>query len=132
MSGRTAGSNGQRAAARRPAPSARSGGRRVSPGLVFLLVAVIGSVIYMAYVITVRDNSQIPLMASGAVVLSIVFIALAAYSFRALLRAGVEGRSGRAVLIALVGGGAAMAAALGIAGAIILFQIAAGPAAVPS
>ena len=45
---------------------ARGGGRRVSPGFVFLLVAVIGSVAYMAYVITVRDNSQIPLMASGA------------------------------------------------------------------
>jgi hypothetical protein len=132
MSGRTAGSNGQHAAARRPETPAQGGGRRVSPGLVFLAVAVVGSVVYMAYVITVRDNSQIPLMASGAVVLSIVFMALAAFSFRALLRAGVEGRGGRAVLLAFVGGGAAMAAALGIAGAIILFQIAAGPPAVAS
>ena len=110
----------------RPEP-ARGGGRRVSPGFVFLLVAVIGSIAYMAYVITVRDNSQIPLMASGAVVLSIVFFALALYSLRAIWRAGGEGHGGRALLIALVGGGAAMAAALGLAGAIILFQIASGP-----
>ena len=104
-----------------------SGGRRISPGVIFLVVAIVGSIAYMAYTVTVRDTSQIPLLASGAIVLAVVFAALAAYSLRATLRAGQDGRDGRAVLVALVGGGAAMAAAGFAAGAIILFQVASGP-----
>lgn len=102
-------------------------GPRISPGVVFLAVAIIGSVAYMAYTVTVRDASQIPLLASGAVVLAIVFGALAAYSLRATWLAGEEGRGRRALLIALVGGGAAMAAAGFVAAAIILFQVSSGP-----
>ena len=101
--------------------------RRVSPGVIFLAIALIGSVAYVAYAITVRDASQIPLLASGAVVLAIVFGALAAYCLRETWRAGLEDRGGRAVLIALVGGGAAIAAAGCMAGAIILFLLAGGP-----
>jgi|SRR6187200_2703385 len=132
MSGRTT-----QSAARRPAPPARKGsggakgragsGRRVSPGVIFLVVAIVGSLVYMAYTVTVRDTAQIPLLASGAIVLAIVFAALAAYSLRAVLRAGQDGRDRRALLVALVGGGAAMAAAGFAAGAIILFQVASGP-----
>jgi hypothetical protein len=132
MSGRTT-----QSAARRPASPGRKGsggangragsGRRVSPGVIFLVVAIVGSLVYMAYTVTVRDTAQIPLLASGAVVLAIVFAALAAYSLRAVLRAGQDGRDGRALLVALVGGGAAMAAAGFAAGAIILFQVASGP-----
>jgi ABC-type arginine transport system permease subunit len=90
-------------------------------------VAIVGSIAYMVYTVTVRDTSQIPLLASGAVVLSVVFGALAAYSLRATLRAGQTGQDGRAILAALVGGGAAMAAAGFAAGAVILFQVASGP-----
>ena len=123
-----------RSASRRPAPARRTGSapagtagtRRISPGLIFLIVAVVGSIAYMAYTVTVRDTSQIPLLASGAVVLAVVFAALAAYCLRAILRAGKEGGGGRVVLVALVGGGAAMAAAGFAAGAIILFQVASG------
>jgi hypothetical protein len=124
----------QRSADRRPARSARGGSattrtsapRRLSPGVVFLAVAIVGSIIYMAYTVSVRDTSQIPLLASGAVVLAVVFGALAAYSLRATWRAGMDGRGGRAMLVALVGGGAAIAAAGFAAGAIILFQVASG------
>ena len=131
MSGRST-----RSAGRRAAPSGRQGSsptrprsgiRRISPGVIFLAVAIVGSIVYMAYTVTVRDTSQIPLLASGAVVLAVVFGALAAYSLRATLRAGQNGQDGRAVLLALVGGGAAMAAAGFAAGAIILFQVARGP-----
>jgi hypothetical protein len=120
-------SRSARPAARRP-DRRRSSGRRISPGLVFLAVALIGSVVYFGYAITVRDASQIPLLASGAVVLALVFGALAVYSLRATWRAGNEGRGGRAMLIALVGGGAAIAAAASLAGALILFQLSSGPA----
>ena len=50
-----------------------SGGRRISPGVIFLVVAIVGSIAYMAYTVTVRDTSQIPLLASGAIVLAVVF-----------------------------------------------------------
>jgi hypothetical protein len=90
------------------------------------VLAIVGSIIYMAYTVTVRDTSQIPLLASGAVVLAIVFAALAAYSLRAIWRAGREERGGRVLLVALVGGAAAFAAAGFAAGAIILFQVASG------
>jgi cation transport ATPase len=124
-----------RSADRRPARSGRSAaapargraGRRISPGFIFLVVAIVGSIVYMAYTVTVRDTSQIPLLASGAIVLAVVFGALAAYSLRATWRAGQEERGGWALLVALVGGGAAIAAAGFAAGAIILFQVASGP-----
>ena len=87
------------------------GDGRCHRGLIFLAIAIVGSIV-MVFVISVRDSSQIPLMASGAVVLAIVFGALAVYSLRAVLRAGLEiGQGGRAVLIAFVGGIAAIAAA---------------------
>jgi hypothetical protein len=105
----------------------RTGGRRVSPGFIFLLLAIVGSIAYMAYTVTVRDASQIPLLASGAVVLAIVFAAGAVYTLRATLRAGTDDRGGRAVMLGLVGGLAAMIAAGFAAGAIILFQVASGP-----
>ena len=106
-----------------PGPPTR--GRSLpSPGLIFLVIAIIGSILYMVFVISVRDSSQIPLMASGAVVLAIVFAALAIYSLRTVLRAGFEPNAGgRAMLVAVVGGVAAIAAAGFVAGAIILFQI---------
>jgi hypothetical protein len=95
-------------------------GRRISPGVVFLAIALVGSVAYLAYVVTVRDASQIPLLASGAVVLGISFLALALYSLQAAWRAGMEDRGRRALLLGLLGGIAGMATA----GAFILFQLA--------
>jgi hypothetical protein len=120
MSGRRAGV----APARQAAPPPSKKRRRISPGLVFLGIAVIGSVAFMGYAITVREASQIPLLAAGAVVLGIAFAALALYCLSAVLRAGRDGRGGRAILIALVGGGAAIATAACFSGAIILFQLA--------
>ena len=60
--------------------------RSISPGLVFLAVALIGSVLFALYAVTVRDASQIPLLAAGSAVLGIVFIALAIYALRSIWR----------------------------------------------
>ena len=99
-------------------------GRRISPGAVFLVVAVIGSVAFMAYFFTVREATQIPLLASGAVVLAIVFAALAAYCLRTVWRASTQGAgAGRLMVTAIVGGIAAIAAAGFAAGSIILIQV---------
>jgi hypothetical protein len=102
-------------------------GRRISPVVVFLAIALIGSVAYVVYAITVRDASQIPLLASGAVVLAIAFGALAGFCVREAWRAGIDRRDGRALLLGLVGGVAAIAAAGCLAGAIVLFGLASGP-----
>lgn len=107
----------------RPGPSRR----RVSPGAVMLAIALGGSVAFALFTITVRDASQIPLLASGAAVLGIAFCALAAYSARATWHAGIAGRNQRAIILALAGGMAAIVGAGCLAGAIILFMLAQSP-----
>ena len=106
-----------------PVPSPEPAGRRVSPGVVILAVALIGSLAYLVYAITVRDPSQIPLLASGAVVLGLVFASLAVYALRATWRAGTRGRDARAVALGLLGGVAAMIAAGCFALAVIGFLL---------
>jgi hypothetical protein len=93
---------------------------------VFLAIALVGSIAYVLFAITVRDTSQIPLLASGAVILAIAFGALALYCLRSTWRAGVRGRSGQAFGVALVGGLAAIASAIAASGAIILFMLSSG------
>jgi hypothetical protein len=102
----------------------RRAGFRLTPGIVFLAVAVIGSVAFGLYTITVRDASQIPLLAAGAAACGIAFLALAAYALRATWRAGVDGRTGRAFGLAIGGGIAAVIGFSFVAGAIILFLLA--------
>ena len=114
----------------RPEPGrSSSGSRGISPGLVILAIALIGSVAYVLFAITVRDPSQIPLLTSGAVVLGIVFTALAIYGGRATWRAGLEARDGRAIAFGLLGGIAAIIAAGCFAGAIVLFLTSSTPVA---
>jgi FtsH-binding integral membrane protein len=108
-------------------PRARPTGRRLSPGAIMLAIALVGSLAYALYALTNRDAS-IPLLASGAVVLGIVFGALAAYCLRSLWQAGLDGRDGRAIALGVVGGIAAMVAAGCAAAAIILFQLISPPA----
>jgi hypothetical protein len=103
----------------RPARS----GRTVSPGAVLLAIALGGSVVFALYTLTVREASQIPLLASGSAVLGIAFIAVAVYAARSAWRAGLDRRSGRAMALALSGGISAMIGAGGLAGAIILFML---------
>src|ERR1700675_2787280 len=111
--------------ARRPPQASRRTGFQppnVTPGLIILAVALIGSAIFALYTITVRDASQIPLLAAGAVALGIVFIALAVYAVRATWNAGVAGRNGKALGLAVAGGLAAIIGSGCLAGAIILFM----------
>ena len=91
-------------------------------------IALIGSVIFGIYAVTVRDSSQIPLLAAGSAVMGVVFIALAVYTLRIVWRAGIEGRDGRA-LLAAVGGGVAFIIGAGfMAAAIILLLLSQPPA----
>jgi hypothetical protein len=125
-------SNGVRygAQARRAAPAPEAGPHigpfPITPTGVLLLVALIGSIAYFLYALTVREATQIPLLAAGLVVLGIVFIAIAVVGLRATWRSSVGGRDGRALAHAVVGGFACLAAAGCFAGAIILGMVSRG------
>jgi hypothetical protein len=95
-------------------------------GVVFVF-ALIGSVAYLFYAFTVRDASQIPLLASGAAVLGFVFGAFSIIGLVATWRSSVHGRDGRAFGHALVGGISALVAAGCFAAAIILGILASSP-----
>ena len=129
--GRSDGGSGSRNGTNtRNGASPRAGaGRRLTPGVLFLVIALVGSAAFVLYAITVRDASQIPLLAAGSAVLGIVFIALAAYGLRLTWRAGTDGRSGQAIGLALGGGIAAIIGAGCLAGAIILFLLSQAPPA---
>jgi FtsH-binding integral membrane protein len=99
----------------------------VTPTGILLLVALIGSVGYLLYAITVREATQIPMLAAGAVVLGIVFVAVAVAGLVATWRSSVSGRDGRALAHALVGGVACLAAAGCFAAAIILGLVSGKP-----
>jgi hypothetical protein len=111
------------AATARETPGRHLGPIPITTTAVLIAVALIGSLAYLVYALTVRDASQIPLLASGAVVLGIVFAAIAIVGARATWRSSVQGRDARAFGHAIVGGLAALAAAGSFAAAIILFLL---------
>jgi hypothetical protein len=94
---------------------------------ILVVIALLGSLAYLGYAVTVRDASQIPLLASGAVVLGLVFVAVAVVGARAAWRSSIRGRDGRAFAHALVGGIASLVAAACFAGAFILATLSQTP-----
>lgn len=110
----------------RPPESPHLGPIPVTATGVLIVVALVLSLGYLAFAITVRDASQIPLLASGLVVLGIVFIAISAVGGRAAWRSSVRGSDARAFGHALVGGIASLIAAGCIALAVILFLVKGG------
>lgn len=97
---------------RRPPPAPPNGPRIgplvITPMRVVLVLALVGSLAFVAFALTVRETTQLPLLSSGAAVLGIAFMALAVSGFLGIRQAGYEGRDRRAVLLALLGGFAAI------------------------
>ena len=124
MSDRRRGPNRAQAAIdARPVEGARLGPIPITATGVLIAIALVLSLVYLGFTITVRETSQIPLLASGLAVLGIVFIAIAAVGGRAVWRSSVRGSDARAFGHALVGGLASLAAAGCIAGAVILILV---------
>jgi hypothetical protein len=96
---------------------------RVTPVRVTLLIALLGGGGFLAWSVLVRDQLQVPLMATGLAICGLVFTAIALLSVAAVVRAGREGRDGAAVLTALVGGLVSVAALMSLAGAVIMSLI---------
>jgi hypothetical protein len=93
---------------------------RITATRIVLLVAVAGSVGYLVYALTVRDATQIPMLASGAAVLGIVFAALALAGAVETVRAAKADRPGRSVAAAIFGGVAGIVACGCFAAAAVL------------
>jgi len=93
---------------------------RITPIRLSIGIALVGSLALVAYAFVKRDTSQIPLLTTAATILGIVLIVLAFSGAAATYRAARDGQAGRAVLLALGGGLAAIAAAGALAAATIL------------
>ncbi len=96
---------------------------RITPVRVMLLIALLGGIGFLAWSVLIRDQLQVPLMATGLAICGLVFGAIALLSVVAVVRAGREGRDGSAVLTALVGGLFSVAALMSLAGAVIMSLI---------
>jgi hypothetical protein len=103
----------------RPGPGIDLGPVRLTPTLTVLIIALVGSLAYIAFALTVRDASQIPMLASGAAILGIVFVGLAVSGAIKTYEAGMDGRGGRAFGLAIGGGIAAIIGFLCFAVAIV-------------
>jgi drug/metabolite transporter (DMT)-like permease len=93
---------------------------RLGPIQIAIAVALVGSAGLVIYAFLKRDSSQIPLLATAAAIFGIVLVVLALSGAAATYRAAREGRAGRAMVLALAGGVAAIAAAAALAFATIL------------
>lgn len=111
--------NGDGGRGPRPSRGVHIGPLRITATLVMVAVAIVGSLAFLAYALTVREASQIPLLAAGLAVLGIVFGALAVSGLIATYRAGADGRSMRAMGLAIMGGVASIISLLCFAGAIL-------------
>jgi len=122
MSGRS--TNGHRPAApaaRRREP--RIGPVGISPLRVMLFIALLGGLAFLAYAVLVRDQLQVPLMASGFAVVGLVFAAMAVLAVVSVIRAGRDGRDGTAVMASVFGGLLAAAALMSLAAAVVMSLI---------
>jgi hypothetical protein len=101
----------------------------ITPVRVVLAIALIGGLAFLAYSLLVRDQLQVPLMASGFAVIGLVLGAMAVLAVVGVVRAGRAGRDGTAVATALFGGLLAAAALMALAGAAIMSMIWTGTSA---
>ncbi len=119
--------NRQSAAPAAPAPARRRGPHLgpigITPVRVILLVALVGGMAFLAYSLLVRDQLQVPLMASGFAVIGLVFGAMAVLALVSVVRSGRAGRDGTAVATAVFGGLLAAAAMMALAAAVIMSMI---------
>jgi hypothetical protein len=96
---------------------------RITPTRVTLTLALIGGVAFLAWSVMVRDQLQVPLMATGFLICGLVLLVSGVLGLRAVLAAGREGRDGAAVLTALAAGLATAISMMLLAGAVIMSMI---------
>ncbi len=102
----------------------RVGLPRVTALRATLGIALIGSLLLVAYGVFARDATQIPVLTAGVAINGLVFGLLALAGAWASFRQAADGRSGRAFTYAVLGGAAALFAAGSMAAAVILALVA--------
>jgi chromate transport protein ChrA len=81
------------------------GPMRLTPFWLVVAVAFVGSGAFITYaIVIVRDSSQIPMLSAGFAVLGIATAAIALAAVIGLWRAADDGRNGRALALAILGG----------------------------
>jgi hypothetical protein len=83
---------------------------KITPALVLVAVALIGSAAYVAYVVTQVEDEQIQLLGYGFGVMGASFAAIAIGAVIAIWRAASRARTRRALVLAIVGGVAGLLA----------------------
>jgi hypothetical protein len=83
---------------------------RITPAVVLVTIALIGSLAYIAYVVTQVEDEQITLLGYGFGVLGATFAAIAIGSLVLMWRAASRARASRALGLAILGGIAGMIA----------------------
>jgi hypothetical protein len=100
--------------AQAPRPAAREGlyvgAIHVTLPLAVVTLVLIGSLVFIGYVVTSVRDEQIPMLAVGFVGLGASFAAMAVGSLLGMWRAASRSEGGRALVLAIVGGLAALAA----------------------
>ncbi len=93
----------------------------VTPFRIILGVVFVGALGYIAWaIVNVDDSAQIPMVTSGMAVLGLAFTALSAAGALRMWQASRANAQGQAVLFALLGGIAGMAALGCFAGTLVL------------
>jgi hypothetical protein len=83
---------------------------RITPAVIVVGLAFIGSIAYIGYVVAAIDEEQIPLLAAGFVVLGASFVAIAIGALLGMWRAASRANGRRALVLAIVGGIAGISA----------------------
>lgn len=109
----------RRPGALRREPQGRRSGL-VTPSRLAVALALVGSVALIGYGFVRRDQTQVPILASGMIVLGLTLLAVGFWAAIASFRNARSGRAGRAFVGALVGGILVLAAAVALAGAVVL------------
>ncbi|HYL41653.1 MAG TPA: hypothetical protein VET90_10110 [Candidatus Binatus sp.] len=77
----------------------------MTPFRLVIAVAFVGSAAFIGYaIVLVRDATQIPMLSAGFAVLGLATAAIALGALIELWRSASDGRSGRALALAIVGG----------------------------
>ena len=96
------------------APPARRGRYlgplRITPAVVLVALAIVGSLAFILYVVFRVEDEQIPLLGAGFGVLGACFAVIAIGSVFGMWRAASRARTGRAFGLAIVGGTAGLVA----------------------
>jgi hypothetical protein len=96
--------------------------RGLKPAPVILGLASIGSVVFLLRAVT-SHTTPVPVLLSAGVVAALVFGIDAGAAAVAVFRSGQEGRTGRALLLALLGGFAALFGAGAFSGVLVMVLV---------